>query len=171
MARLLALLLLALAACDEASGPPPPAEQQAEAEGYYCGMLLAGHAGPKAQIWLKSRSNPLWFTSVRDAVIFTRLPEEPRDIAAFYVHDMERAASWAAPGDAAFTDAHQAFYVIGSNRKGGMGGEEAVPFARREAAERFAEDAGGRVVTLAEIPDDYLFEYNIPDQDHGGHGP
>lgn len=173
MRLLVAACLLMLSACDRQETPPPsPAAQTAQAQGYYCGMLLSGHDGPKAQIWLRSGSAPLWFTSVRDAVIFTRLPEEPRDIAAFYVHDMERAQSWAAPGDDAFIDAFSAFYVIGSARRGGMGAPETVPFARREAAEAFADAEGGEVVTMSGIPDSYLFAPAMDKDDgpdHDGH--
>src|SRR5690606_8960983 len=64
---------------------PTPSEVLAEATGYYCGMLLVDHEGPKGQIHLASRSEPVWFSSVRDTIAFVRLPEEPRDITAIYV--------------------------------------------------------------------------------------
>jgi copper chaperone NosL len=40
--------------------------------------------------------------------------------------------------------------------KGGMGGEEAVPFSDKAAAEKFAAEHGGRVVAFAEVPKDYV---------------
>ena len=38
--------------------------------------------------------------------------------------------------------------------QGGMGVPEAVPFAEREVAERFARDRGGRVLAFDAIPDE-----------------
>ena len=92
---------LVLAGCGErqtAEAPPPPHELTAAAIGYYCGMTLLEHAGPKAQIILASRSEPVWFSSARDAFSFTMLPEEPKDIRAIYVSDMAKAPSWDNPG-------------------------------------------------------------------------
>src|SRR5690606_7350757 len=77
-ATLAAATLLA-AGCDRGGGqapPPSPNEVLAEATGYYCGMLLADHEGPKGQIHLSGREAPLWFSSVRDTIAFLRLPEE-----------------------------------------------------------------------------------------------
>ena len=160
MRRLASLLgLLALAACGGPDGneaPPPPAPLTRAATGYYCGMIVVDHKGPKAQIHLHGRQEPLFFTSVRDAIAFTRLPDEPHDIVAFYVHDMARAKSWDHPGDEAWMDAKTADYVIGSDRRGGMGAPEAIPFSSREAAERFVAGHGGRIVRLDGIPRDYV---------------
>ena len=47
-------------------------------------------------------------------------------------------------------------FVIGSRRKGGMVADEVVPFSDRAAAERFASENGGRLVSFAEIPRDYV---------------
>ncbi len=157
--RRILLLGLVLAACGGPGGdeaPPPPAPLTRDAVGYYCGMIVVDHKGPKAQIHLKGRKTPLFFTSARDAIAFTRLPDEPHAIVAFYVHDMARAKSWDHPGDDAWTDAGTAFYVIGSDRRGGMGAPEAIPFSSREAAQRFVADHGGRIVRLDDIPRDYV---------------
>jgi copper chaperone NosL len=98
----------------------------------------------------------VWFTSARDTLAFTMLPEEPKDISAIYVSDMGRAPDWGRPGTENWVDARKALYVIGSSRRGGMGAEEAVPFAERAAAERFAAENGGRVVAFGEVPRDYV---------------
>lgn len=149
---------LLLAACDPgAEGEkPPPAALTREAVGHYCGMIVADHAGPKAQIHLRSGHRIVWFTSVRDAIAFTRLPEEPSDIAAFYVSDMGRAETWDRPGADAWIDGYEAVYVIGSSRRGGMGALEAVPFSDHAAAEAFGRRYAGEVATLDAIPDDYV---------------
>ena len=152
------LVLLVLAACDDAqqvAGPPPREPGPADV-GNYCGMVLVEHPGPKAQIFLASRADPLWFTQVRDAIAFTRLPEEPRDITAIWVNDMGRATNWDAPEAGAWAEARSAWFVIGSGRAGGMGAAEAVPFGTEPPARAFAAAHGGSVVRLDGIPDDYV---------------
>ncbi len=151
--------LLALSACGDTSTtetPPPPHQLTAEAIGNYCGMNVLEHGGPKSQIILASRIEPVWFSSARDAFAFTMLPEEPKDIQAIYVSDMAKASSWEDPGAANWVSAKSAFYVIGSRKKGGMGADETVPFSTREAAEKFAAEQGGRVVLFDEMPQDYV---------------
>jgi copper chaperone NosL len=120
------------------------------------------HPGPKAQIFLAGRVDPLWFTQVRDAIAFTRLPAEPRDISAIWVNDMGRATNWEAPEAGAWADAREAWFVIASSRAGGMGAAEAVPFGTEPPARAFAAAHGGRVVRLAEIPDDYVLGWTPP---------
>ena len=150
--------VLVLSGCNEktAEAPPPPYELTANAIGNYCGMNVLEHAGPKAQIILASLIEPLWFSSARDAFSFTMLPEEPKDIRAIYVSDMGKARSWDEPGPNNWVDAKKAFYVVGSRRKGGMGVDETVPFSNKSAAQEFAGQNGGRVLTFAEVPRDYV---------------
>jgi len=130
--RFLALVLVAvmtLAGCknETAEAPPPPHELTAVAIGQYCGMNILEHSGPKGQIILASQDDPVWFSSARDAFSFTMLPEEPKDIRAIYVSDMAKAPSWDRPGERNWVDAKQAFFVIGSRLKGGMGADETAP--------------------------------------------
>ncbi|PWS35909.1 copper resistance protein CopZ [Falsiroseomonas bella] len=156
---LAALLALAsLAGCDDeqaAAAPPPPAALTGDAVGHFCGMTLVEHAGPKGQALLRGEAQPVWFSSARDTIAYTRLAESPRNIAALYVSDMAKAESWDDPGATNWVDAHRAFFVLGSDRRGGMGAEEAVPFSERSAAERFAAEHGGRVLTFDEVPRDW----------------
>lgn len=150
---------LALAGCKEqkaAEAPPPPRELTQVAMGHYCGMNVLEHSGPKGQIILASRLQPVWFSSARDTLSFTMLPEEAKDIRAIYVSDMGKAPSWEEPGPANWIDARKASFVIGSRMKGGMGADEAVPFSDRSAAEKFASENGGRVVAFPEVPKDYV---------------
>lgn len=135
---------------EEAASVPPPHAIAGDSTGHYCGMLLDEHAGPKGQILLASGGAPFWFSSVRDTFTFLRLPEEPKDIAAIYVSDMAKAPSWEHPGEDNWILAGDAVFVVGSDREGGMGGAEAVPFSARAAAEAFAAEHGGRVVTFEE---------------------
>lgn len=147
-----------LSACEDESlaAPPPPREPGKEALGQICGMLLSEHAGPKAQIFLRDTPDPLWFTSVRDAVAYSILPEMPKTIIGFYVNDMGRATNWDQPEAGTWIEAKRADFVIGSRRKSGMNTDEAVPFGSPAAARAFAEVNGGRVVRLADIPVDYV---------------
>jgi copper chaperone NosL len=167
MKRILALavMCLALAACDQEQTSvtqPPPHELTPDAIGYFCGMNVLEHPGPKGQIILASRSDPVWFSSARDALAFTMLPEEPKDIQAIYVSDMGKAPSWDNPGAANWVEAHHAVFVIGSRLKGGMGADEAVPFSDQATAERFASEKGGRIVSFGNMPRDYILASGIP---------
>ncbi|OKO70437.1 nitrous oxide reductase accessory protein NosL [Bradyrhizobium sp. AS23.2] len=150
---------LLLAGCNPDTGNsnmPRPFPLTRDAMGVFCGMNLMEHPGPKGQIITASRIDPFWFTSVRDTVAFTLTPDQPRDIRAIYVSDMARATSWEEPGATNWIDARMAFFVIESRKQGGMGAAEAVPFGNRAAADGFATDNGGRVMTLAEIPGSYV---------------
>lgn len=153
------VLIGLLSGCDEApTAPPSPQALTNAATGVYCGMILSEHDGPKAQIFEKGRANPLWFTAVRDAIAYTKLPGEAQSIVAFYVHDMGQATSWEQPQtDGIWMQAQSAFFVIESVKRGGMGMTEVVPFGTREKAEQFALLYGGRVVSYSDIPTDSLF--------------
>lgn len=156
---LIALVALTLlAACqDEVQITKPVAVALTpEAAGHYCQMTVLEHDGPKAQIHLKSFDNPIWFTQVRDAVAFTLSPEEPKDIAAIYVNDMDKAESWAQPGSDNWIDADKAWFVTGSRQAGGMGAAEAIPFGSEAGANAFAMENGGHVKRFKEIPADYV---------------
>ncbi|MDE0052435.1 MAG: nitrous oxide reductase accessory protein NosL [Rhodospirillales bacterium] len=175
---LLAVALLALsgiAGCgddDDVVARPAPVEPTRDASGHYCGMILLDHKGPKAQVHLPGEAEPVWFSSVRDAIAFTMLPEEPRNHTAIYVNDMGKA-QWDAPEPGTWIDADGAHYVIGSARMGGMGVPEAVPFAARDAAERFVAAHGGRIVALTDVPESYIFAYGDEEEAtmpaHGEH--
>lgn len=158
---LLAVLMisLSLSACSDKpteSEPPVAMDAPEDATGYYCGMLLPEHEGPKGQIHLASRADrPIWFTSVHDTIVFTRLPEEPRDITAVYVHDMGQNNDWDNPADL-WVAASEAYFVIDSDRLGGMGMPEAVPFSEEQDAHAFIAQHGGTLVRLDDIPDEYF---------------
>lgn len=163
--RLLAATLLSagvvLAGCSESgSDTPPPAPVATipqDAMGHYCGMFLFEHKGPKGQIMVRDREDPIWFTTIREVFAFTHLPEEPRAITATYVQDMVRASPDGSFPDDAWIDAHDAWYLIGSRFVGGMGVPDAVPFSDQDAAMRYQEKYGGHVVAFKDVPQDYIF--------------
>jgi copper chaperone NosL len=155
-ALLVAALGLPPGCGEEKPAVPPPVALTPDAIGHFCGMTLVEHPGPKGQILLRgAEDRPVWFSSARDAFAFTHLAEEPRAIRAIYVSDMAKAAAWDDPGATNWVEARRAFFVLGSRRRGGMGAEEAVPFSDRAAAERFAAEQGGRVVSFNEVPRDW----------------
>ena len=151
------LTALVLAACGDrhASAPPAPKELTGEEIGYFCKMVVVDHSGPKGQIFLADAADPLWFTSVRDTLAFTRLPDEPKTIRAIYVTD-EGAASWDHPEPGTWVDATRAWFVIDTDKRGGMGAPEVVPFRERSAADRFAGLHHGKVVNFEGVPTDRL---------------
>ncbi|GEQ98854.1 NosL protein [Iodidimonas gelatinilytica] len=149
------LAMLVLSGCNqntENAQIPAPQEPDGDAMGYYCGMLVVNHSGPKGQIFLKGRDDPLWFSSVRDTITFTLLPEESKAIRAIYVNDMGVATNWNQPQPGAWVAAKDAVYVVGSDQSGGMGGPELVPFSDKAAAEQFQAAHDGTLYTFKDIP-------------------
>jgi copper chaperone NosL len=173
--RILCAVIAALfvSGCNQDAGNatlPPPVALNSDAMGVFCGMNLLEHPGPKGQIITGSRIDPFWFTSVRDTVAFTLMPDQPRDIRAIYVSDMARAPSWEDPGATNWIDARKAFFVIESRKQGGMGAAEAVPFGNRAAADGFVVANGGRVVAFTEIPPAYVLgSDSVGDQSERDH--
>ncbi len=149
--------LFVLVACKDETVIPQAVELTREANGNFCAMILVDHPGPKAQVFEKDRETPLWFSSVRDALAYLKLPGEAQNVLAFYVHDMGKAQSWEKPqNDGIWIDATKAVYVIESTRRGGMGARETVPFSERSGAEKFVSEFGGRIVAHGDIPNNYI---------------
>jgi thiamine biosynthesis lipoprotein len=82
-----------LAGCDDKpnADAPPPRPIALDAVGQFCGMTLAEHPGPKGQIFVRGRTEPYWFATVRETIAFTLLPEMPKGTLAIYVSDMARS--------------------------------------------------------------------------------
>lgn len=150
--------LLSGIGCEKQStmATPEPKTLTTDASGYYCLMTVVYHKGPKGHI-IMSDGKVNWFTSVRDTIAFTLLPEEPKNIAAIYVNDMTNA-EWDNPGEDNWIDARSAWYVTDSGLAGGMGEAEAVPFATRDSAQQFTQKHGGKVYAFNDIPANYILE-------------
>lgn len=147
---LTAALILTGCGQQNSAQAPTPKEPGPGTIGFYCRMNLREHGGPKAQIVPKDWTEPLWFSSVKDALTYVDQDiVSEGQLAAFWVNDMEQG-TWEQPAAGAWVAAKTAWYVIGSRKSSGMGGGEAVPFARREAALNFAAEFGGRVVDYAQ---------------------
>ena len=159
MMRMLAAALLPLllvAGCNEqdAAIAPAPVALSEEAVGHYCQMIVLEHPGPKAQVHLAGNPAPLFFTQVRDALAYRRLPEQDADVVAIYVSDMgAEGATWDDPGSNNWIRVEDAIFVQGSKRRGGMGAPEFIPFADRTAALRFAAVHGGTTIPHGDLTD------------------
>ncbi len=152
-----------LAACGgnaETAAPPAPQPITDASVGHYCTMNLSEHNGPKAQVFLNGQPDkPVWFSTINQMFGYTKLPEEPKGLAAIYVTDMGQVADWNTPNaDTAWTDAYKAHYVIESDFIGGMGAVDALPFADAAKAQQFADQHGGRVVRFDEMPEEFIFK-------------
>lgn len=152
-----------LAACgskQETAEVPPPQQISYQSVGHYCTMNLSEHNGPKAQIFLNGQPDkPVWFSTIKQMFGYTKLPEEPKGIAVIYVTDMGKVTDWDKPNaDGAWVDAKKAWYVIDSGFVGGMGAEDALPFADKAKAEAFAKEKGGKVVGFDDMPEAYIFK-------------
>lgn len=165
----LAILVLGLAACKEDTATIVPVEMTDEALGHYCQMFVADHPGPKAQVHLKGHSAPLWFSQVSDAVAYMHDPERDAEITGVFVSDMSRAKSWALPGLANWLASDKASFVIESDRLGGMGVPESIPFGSADAAAAFVADHGGRIVAWDAVPEAYVRPDMTQMSGHQGH--
>lgn len=163
------LLLAGCSGGDETIVVAPPAQEiSIDAVGHYCGMNLDEHAGPKGQIFVNGRENPVWFTTIKQVFAYTILPEEPKGISAIYVQDMGRATNWVQPEAGLWIDGRNAFYVIESQFVGGMGAEDALPFSDEAKANEFARKNGGRVLPFADVPENYILHYDEAVEDVAG---
>jgi copper chaperone NosL len=151
-------LALSLTACkdEKTAEAPKPVEPTAASIAHFCNMPVLDHPGPKGEIFIKGKTEPVWFASARDTIAFTKLPEEPKEIAAIYVTDMGHAEAWLKPEPGGWVEAGAAWYVLGSSYDGGIGGREAVPFAKQEDAARFVARFGGHLARLGDVPEEYV---------------
>lgn len=162
------LLILGISACkQDVAQDITPLDMTAETLGHFCQMNLTEHPGPKAQVHLEGMPGmPLYFSQVRDGIAYTRMPEQSHPILALYVNDMgAKGATWDDPGPGNWILASEAWFVIGSQREGGMGAPETVPFHSQQAAQDFARTEGGEVLRLDAISDDTVlipFDTELP---------
>lgn len=166
-AFVLACLLFGLSACSSGDEPTiaAPREPKPDDVGFICGMTLKEHSGPKGQLLPKGWKDPLWFSSVRDALTYVEQEIiSDRELAGFWVNDMSQG-TWEKPIIGSWIEAKSAWYVVGGRKQSGMGGSEAVPFKDVTAAEKFVRDNGGRVAdyltarrSIGSTPDAELVE-------------
>ncbi len=108
------VVLSTLMACGgEEKSLPAPREPESDALAYSCYMALADHEGPRAQVFMIGKDDPLWFVSVGAALLHAQVEAEA--VAVFYVNDMARA-TWRRPEPGTWVLAGRAVYVVGSQR-------------------------------------------------------
>lgn len=160
----IAALFIALAGCsseNDTASRPDPLPITADAVGHYCSMDLIEHDGPKGQIFIRGNDEPLWFSTIRQTLAYTVMPDSPRGLDAIYVTDMAVVKNMRQPEPESWMEARDAYFVTGSKLPGGMGGEDPLPFSDREKAEEFIAQYGGKILMFDEIPEDYILHYDM----------
>jgi len=126
-------------------------------ECHLCGMLITRFDGPKGEVFRKELGDKVFkFCSTLDMFSYYLDPENKRNVAQMYVHDMSKMP-WGSDSidDKYFIDAKIAWYVSGSEKTGAMG-KTLASFSAQKDAEAFAKAFGGKVVRLADINFDVL---------------
>lgn len=155
----IALMLVLGVACSEQESADQAMVRQAAAieqadECHLCGMIISNFPGPKGENYNKSSEEVSKFCSTRDLFSFVLQPENKRQVKEIYVHDMSKTP-WHKPEDEYFIDARQAWYVLGSEKKGAMG-KTLASFAKKTDAEIFMGEFGGKLYSFDEITIDVL---------------
>ncbi len=118
-------------------------------ECYLDGMFIKDFPGPKGELYERGNKLILKFCSTGDMFAYMLDPEHKHAIQTVYVHDMAMSP-WDNPDDTFFIDARQAWYVVGSARKGAMG-PTLASFLDKTAANSFAKQYGGKVYRFEDI--------------------
>lgn len=153
------MLVLGVAACSEQESAEQAMVRQAVAieqadECHLCGMIISNFPGPKGENYSKSSDTVNKFCSTRDLFSFVLQPENKRQVKEIYVHDMSKTP-WQHPEDGYFIDAREAWFVIGSEKKGAMG-ETLASFSKKTDAEVFINEFGGELYSFDDITIDVL---------------
>jgi len=136
-----------LVGCGESAKSTLPLEIAGDTACALDGMNLLDFPGPKAQIHY-DQGAPDFFCDTREMFSIFLRPEQKKRIVAIYTQDMGKA-DWTRP-EGHWLDARNAFYVVGSPRRGSMG--PTVPsFALEADARKFAEQYGGKVLPFAQV--------------------
>lgn len=123
---------------------PAPVHIESGDDCHVCGMTITRFAGPKGEVITEKEQTVHKFCSTRDMFAWVLQPENVMRKHTLYVHDMSQT-EWASPDDTALIDAREAFYVVGSERKGAMG-QTLASFSTEAAAQDFMMEYGGEVL-------------------------
>ena len=126
-------------------------------ECHLCGMLITRFDGPKGEVFRKETGDQVFkFCSTRDLFSYYLDPENKRNVAQMFVHDMSKMP-WGSESidDKYFIDAKTAWYVVGSEKTGAMG-DTLASFSQQSDAQAFAKEFGGKVISFADINYDVL---------------
>ena len=142
-----AMLLALLAGCSPAGKPVQPIEPTRETSCALDGMTLLDFPGPKAQIQY-STGAPDFFCSTMEMFSIYLQPEQKKQITGIFTQDMGKT-DWENPKGNWF-DAKKGFYVLDSKKLGAMGPTLGA-FARKEDAETFAKQHGGKMLQFDQV--------------------
>ncbi len=147
------LMLTALTGCNEEKTLVLSAQQTRAIESgdecHLCGMIIGNFGGPKGQLFVRGQQQTKKFCSTRDMFAFLLDPEHSHNIESVFVHDMA-VTPWDKPEDDTYIDARQAWYVVGSDRKGAMG-PTLASFADQQAAATFAATYHGQLYRFDQL--------------------
>ncbi|MBY4674983.1 nitrous oxide reductase accessory protein NosL [Marinobacterium arenosum] len=154
---LVGALFLSLAAllsgCNEQSAEQQTVQRamaiESGEECHLCGMLIGNFPGPKGQLYERGHQGSKKFCSTRDLFAYLLDPEHTHNVQSVFVHDMA-VTPWDHPDDETFIDGRQAWYVLGSSRKGAMG-PTLASFKHKTDAEAFASQYGGKLASFSEV--------------------
>ncbi len=118
-------------------------------ECHLCGMMIKEFPGPKGELYKKESEQIQKFCSTRDMFSYYLDPENKRNVAQLFVHDMSKTP-WDTPNDNYFIDAKKAWYVADSEKTGAMG-KTLASFAQKNDAIAFAKKFGGKVLSFEQI--------------------
>ena len=111
------------------------------------GMILIDYPGPKGQLILKNGESH-FFCDTKGLVETLYNPDYKAKIRSAFVQDFA-GREWGSYSDH-WIDINQAFLVLDSGRFGAMG-PTIASFSAREAADAFASQHGGKVLTIGEL--------------------
>ncbi|WP_196140993.1 nitrous oxide reductase accessory protein NosL [Aliikangiella sp. G2MR2-5] len=138
-----------LSACGQSDKTPAkldPVAFEKSDECHVCGMVISRFEGPKGQAFDKRSKQAKKFCSTKELIFWYLQPENQHNVIEMYVHDMAKTP-WNSPDDEHLISARDAFYVLGSDLKGSMGGTLATFISVNDAA-KFSKEHGGEVVTF-----------------------
>ncbi len=125
-------------------------------ECHVCGMIITRLPGPKGQAFDKRSNKVKKFCSSLDLISWYLQPENKPNIAEIYVHNMANT-DWDTPDDTQLIPAKEAFFVVGSNKKGSMGSTIAS-FEKRQDAELFVKEWQGKILSFEQLTLAIIFE-------------
>lgn len=141
------LLIATLTACNKPTASVAPQEITAGTSCSLDGMTLADFPGPKAQIHYATGEPDFFCDTVEMFSIYLQ-PEQKKTVTGMFTQDMGKS-DWEKP-QGHWIDAKQAFYVLGSSKTGSMGPTLAA-FAQQQAADKFAQEFGGKVLAFDQV--------------------
>ncbi len=118
-------------------------------ECHLCGMIIGNFPGPKGQLYERGLPGSMKFCSTRDMFAYALDPEHQHNIQSVFVHDMAKNP-WDHPDEETYIDAREAFFVVGSVKKGAMG-PTLASFSQQADAEAFAAEFGGKIQRFDQI--------------------